>query len=279
MREMPTTPKRTLAWRPYGADKFRDYVVSLTVVLCLGALPHTAWGGEAVVLSVGVVADVNTGQVYIPSQGQSGLRALETTGGTTVWVNPEATVPLTITDDQVVAKARGATGSLAILGLNATTGATIQRCEGSVPEWLQTTLGHSHGHTFSLWAIEHEPGVVDVHWAGQTWWAEGPDPGPQGQAAARNDDSGSFRCDLSTGTVVSLQEGLLSAPLAPEDVLVGESMLRIGSGPIVAPPADRVFPAVGAHSEQQRVLQALLDNSVVWDVPLPQLVPGIGAPD
>ncbi|MDG1479364.1 MAG: hypothetical protein P8R54_07215 [Myxococcota bacterium] len=225
------------------------------------------------VTMVDVVVDPATVQVYIPAVGRSGLRALQITDGTARWHRPEATTPLTVAPGILIAQASGPAGTLTVLSLDAATGDIRQRCDGPVPDWLVTTPGRSHSHVFAIQAVMLDADTVDVFWAGRTWWGEGEDPGEAILAASRHSDSGAFRCDLTTGRTRRLRANPPLALEVPAAVTLGSMTLRLGTGPILAPPPDRSLGVVVSSPEQRRTLQAVADGAVVWDVLLPSREP------
>jgi hypothetical protein len=151
----------------------------------------------------GGVADAAGRYGYVTNT-TGGIDALDLETGKAVWASAEASKPLVVFGDRVVAQAevKGKANSVRIIVLDARTGKRLLQSEPvAFPEWVSVV--QTWGRSFASEA-RIDKGDVLLRWEAHASYAGGAAPTPQILAASKKDASGVGRISLESGRVEML---------------------------------------------------------------------------
>jgi hypothetical protein len=143
-----------------------------------------------------------------------GIDALDLETGKTEWASAEASKPLVVIGDRVVAQAdvKGKYNSVRIIVLDAKTGKRLLQSDPvTFPEWVSVvqTWGRSFGSDARI-----DKGDVLLRWEAHASYAGGAAPTPEIVRASKKDASGVAKISLETGRVEMLAPD--KVPAVPE---------------------------------------------------------------
>lgn len=169
--------------RPSWAGSVRShFLFVLLAALLLPSVSFAALGGDAVIVADAVVAP-ELGLAFVMRTG-GGIEALDLASGAVRWRSNEATRPLALMGNRLVAQAEpGGAGSLELVTLDALNGAARAKSRVPIEENVTASPVDTARATFRAWA-EASDSRLTVRWEHSSLSASGV---PQGYLPAADD--------------------------------------------------------------------------------------------
>jgi hypothetical protein len=176
----------------------------LLVAVSLHAAPAPKEApSQAPVMLPGGVADPAGRYGYVTNT-TGGIDALDLETGKVLWASADASKPLVVIGDRIVAQAevKGKYNSVRIIVLDAKSGKRLLQTDAvEFPEWVSVV--QTWGRSFTSEA-RIDRGDVLLRWEAHASYAGGAAPRPEIVAASKKDASGVARISLETGHVEML---------------------------------------------------------------------------